>query len=110
MGQPGIVFRGPWHLEAGRRAGLGERPVAVVVVEGVRQPVESLGGANVGQGLVPVVLARWVVLPGPVDVMANVEVREAVAVEIAPGGTRAPERVGQTRRAGHVREAPAPVA
>src|SRR5262249_28341226 len=49
----------------------------------------------------------WIILEGPIHVLANVKVRKTIAVQVGPTGTSAPELFGQTGFFGHVDEPPA---
>ena len=93
----------PAWIESGLLAHVDESPLPGVAKELVGQAVELARRADVG-GLA-VVLARRVLLPRPIDVLADVQVGEAVAVEIPEGGTRRPiEPLGQAGLGRHVFE------
>ena len=42
------------------------------------------------------VAALRIIGPGPVDVLADIEIRETVTIQVRPGGARCPQSLGQT--------------
>src|SRR5207247_7911349 len=63
--------------------------------------------ANVALDVAGIAAAARVVRHGPVDIVANVKIGEAVAVEVGPGGRGAPGRIVQARLRGHIDKTPA---
>ena len=98
------LLEGVRSKNAGLLAYVRERAVAVVPVENVRQRFKSLGRTNVRR-LVGFVGARRVFLERPVDVMADVQIREPVAVQVGESGARAPEVIIQAGFLGDVDKA-----
>ena len=81
-----------------------EPAVPEIAVEVGGRPRVPLGRA-IGLRL-PVERAEEVLLRGPVHVAAHEEVEQPVAVEVEPGGRRAPARVGDAGLRGDLLEAP----
>src|SRR5439155_21291415 len=91
--------------QPGLLADIGKGAVAVVAIEPVWQGREVAGRTDVARLVIEADAGR-VVREGPVDVVTDVEVRIAVAVQVAPGGAGAPRIVVETGLAGDVDKAP----
>ena len=76
--------------QAGFLAHICKGTVAVVPVKPVRQTCERLRRADVAEDFGAVAGAAWIVGKRPVDVLADVKVGIAVAVEVGPGCAGAP--------------------
>src|SRR5262249_21715012 len=76
--------------EAGLLADLGEGAVAVVAEEQVGQAGEAAGRADVALNAGGIAFAGGVVGERPIDVLADVEVGIAVAIDVRPGGAGGP--------------------
>ncbi len=92
-------------VQPGLGADVHERTFARIAINLVRQAVKAERRTDVGS--LAVVGTRGVFLPRPIDILADVEVRPAVAVEIAEGGAGRPgDALVQPRLRGHVLESP----
>ena len=94
----GIASR---RVQSGLLADVGERAVAVVAVEGVRPGLELRRGADVALDVVCIAGTLRVVGERPVDVLADVQVGEAVAVEVRPAAL-VPQKCPPNRPASRV--------
>src|SRR5262249_4883636 len=101
---------GPFGLEAEVAGDIAETLAAFVAIESVHQGLEMLGAARIALDAEDISLAGRILAEGPVRVMADVEVREAVAVDVGPAGAGAPGVVARPELVGDVRDAPAAVA
>src|SRR5438128_5782837 len=95
MCEPVVVSVRARRSQPGVAADIREGAVAIVAIQGVRQGLKPLGRANVPRARDAEALARRVVAEGPVDVMTDIKIGKAVAVEVAPGGACAPQVVGE---------------
>src|SRR6185437_15610567 len=94
----GVWPAGP---QASLDAHIGEGAVAVVAEELVSQAIEDLRRANIRRSA-----AARMIGERPVDVMADVQVGIAIAVEVRPAGAGTPRLRVQSRLARHIDESP----
>ena len=82
--------------QTGRSRGIGKRAVAVAETDRVGQPLERPRRTDVTDGRRRP--AAGMVVERPVDVAGEIEIEDAIAVEIGPAGARAPTGVFSGRR------------
>src|SRR5262245_25009330 len=87
--------------QAGLLAHIAERAVAVIAKEAMRQGAESFRRANVAATAI-IAIGGMVFFEGPVDILADVQIGVAVAIEVGPGGAGGPQAFGQTSFLGHI--------
>jgi hypothetical protein len=79
--------------------------MAVILIQLVSSSLETPGRTDIARGFAIKCAAGRVIGPGPVHVLADVEVRPAITVKVGSAGARAPEVLAvEARGPGHVHE------